>query len=132
MFQKAFQNLGAQFAVSDALVANMERFSGNSINEVRYSLFCMKALSEVSLPPCRNALVQHIKRANYQAAVWRKALQPNINAPSPNGNDWVVDANNEVLARWMTRPKSKPHLRCCKIILVTAKKQMFQQSVLLR
>ena len=113
MFQKAFQNLGAQFAVSDALVANMERFvcelyghSGKSINEVRYSLFCTKALSEVSLPPCRNALVKHIKRENYQAAVWRKALQPNINAPSPNGNGWVVDANNEVLVRWMTQEQA--------------------------
>ena len=48
--------------------------SGNDINEARYNLFCAKALSEVSLPLCRNALVHHIKQANDQAAIWRKAL----------------------------------------------------------
>ena len=50
------------------------RHSRNDINEARFNFFCTKALSEMSLPLCRNALVYHIKRGNYQAAIWRKAL----------------------------------------------------------
>ena len=80
--------------------------SGNGMNEARYNLFCTKALNEVSLPFCRNAVVHHIVRANYQAATWRKAFQTNINVPSPNGSSWIIAANNEVLVRWMTHEQA--------------------------
>ena len=62
------------------------------------------------MPLSRNALVHHIKRANYQAAIWRKAFQTNINVPSPNGNGWVIAANNEVLVRWMIREQAPSEL----------------------
>ena len=64
----------------------------------------------MSLPLCRNALVHHIKRRNYQAAIWRKALQTNINAPSPNGNGWIIAAHNKVLVRWMTQEQAPSEL----------------------
>ena len=115
--QKSFQCLGSQFTITDSLTENMERFvcklygqPGNDINEARHSIFCSRALSEVNLPPCRNALVQHIKRANYQAAIWRRALKADIHAPSPHDNDWIIAANNQVLVRWMSQEQAPQEL----------------------
>jgi len=112
-FQQAFQCLGVEFCISAALVSSLERFvcklygqSCDDINEARYRLFCTKALSEIRLPPCRNAFVQHCKRANYQTAIWRRALQNNIRAPNPNDCGWVVNSCNQVSIRWMTQEQA--------------------------
>ena len=42
----------------------------------RYILFCQKKQRNEVLPPTSDSLSQHIKRANYQAYVWRNALEP--------------------------------------------------------
>ena len=116
-FREAFQSLGVSFDVPDALLANMERFfcklygqSVNDTNEARYNIFCTRAFCEVRLPPCRNALEQHVKRANYQAAIWRRALQTHINAPSPQESGWMIAANNQISVRWMTQEQAPPEL----------------------
>ena len=43
--------------------------------QVRYRLFCdpQKARDPRQLPPSEDALLQHTKRANYQAAIWKSA-----------------------------------------------------------
>ena len=115
-FQQVFQCLGVEFSISSAVVEALEQFvcllygqSCNEINEARYRLFCTKALSEVRLPPCQDALLLHCKRANYQAAIWRRALLNVINAPSPEEHGWIINGS-EVSIRWMTQGQGPPEL----------------------
>ena len=43
-------------------------------DDARYMMFCQKAQNSMLLPQTSDSLLQHIKRANYQTYVWRKAL----------------------------------------------------------
>jgi len=87
------------------------------VNEARYKIFCMAKSSEMSLPPTRDALRQHCKRSNYQAAIHRRALQQFISAPSPTNHGWIVK-NYELMIYWMSKdPASEAvlltvHYRC--------------------
>jgi hypothetical protein len=96
----------------DGLEESLEEFvchlyghPSNDINHLRYKLFCSLSTSEQSLPPCKNALIQHSRRANYQAAIHRKALTSCILAPPPDGHGWAI--NDGVLSIvWMTQPSA--------------------------
>lgn len=44
-----------------------------------------------SLPPCRELLRDHINRANYVAAVWKKADTPIIKAQPPTSHGWQLN-----------------------------------------
>lgn len=59
----------------------------NSVNELRYKLFCKsKDLQSHQLPSTKAALVSHLKRANYQAFLWKHALEPQTDqAPDGQG-----------------------------------------------
>ena len=65
-----------------------EKDGSRDINQVRYSLFCdpQKAREPRQLPPSEDALLQHTKRANYQAAIWKSALTAAPDLPSPAGH----------------------------------------------
>ena len=65
-----------------------------SADEARYVLFCQKAESNLQLPPTSESLLQHIKRANYQAYVWRKALVPLQDLTTLTGNGWTACSLN--------------------------------------
>ena len=41
---------------------------------LRYDMFCLKAAQSSQLPPSKDALQKHVLRANYQAAIWHRAL----------------------------------------------------------
>ena len=44
-----------------------------------------------SLPPCKKTLVQHIKRVNFQVAIWKQAHIPEPRQPLPTvGHGWVL------------------------------------------
>ena len=59
-----------------------------SVNEHRYKLFCKsKSLQSHQLPPTKEALENHLKRANYQSFIWKHALQTEVNQ-SPDGQGW--------------------------------------------
>ena len=51
-----------------------------------------------------DALEQHVKRANYQAAVWQRALQPAPATPSPHGHGWIFDGSDGLQICWMIQP----------------------------
>ena len=72
----------------------------SDINRARYELFCSRNRQSVQLPPTRDELRQHLKRANYQAAIWRKSLQPMPSIPSPDGNGWKVQ-DGKLSIHWM-------------------------------
>ena len=99
----AMRLLGQDFEGSDELVVLCEQFVAclynkpdvDEINELRYQLFCANPSKSSSLPPTKDAcaLYWHIKRAKYQAALWRRALSVDP-FPSPDGHGWQVLAPN--------------------------------------
>ena len=80
-------------------------YDTNNINAVRYALFCAKAAESSHLPPTQDALEQHIQHANYQAAVWQRALDAEPTTPSPHGHGWALSPDKSSLSiSWMTLP----------------------------
>ena len=44
-----------------------------------------------SFPPCSKSLKQHVKRANYQTAIWKRSHVPNADIPNASeGHGWHV------------------------------------------
>ena len=62
------------------------------VNQCRYAVFCSKKgeAKSYQLPPCRDCLHHHCKRANYKTAVWGNALVNN-QVPGPAGNGWLLE-----------------------------------------
>lgn len=91
----AFGQLGSDFQpLSADCLASMEKFvcmlyntpTCSKVNDAWYELFCTKGSQSNQLPPCRDALVKHCARANYQTAVWRRCLEPLPDIPPPHQN----------------------------------------------
>ena len=66
--------------------ASCVRFTGGSVDVLRYEIHCARAgkVEPVALPPGESSLRLHVTRANYQAAIWRRAI---VNS-SPDGHGW--------------------------------------------
>ena len=66
---------------------------------LRYELYCAKGgkVDPEALPPCRTSLRLHMKRANYQAAIWRRAVIPHPDVPSPHGHGWKVCSTSKLV-----------------------------------
>jgi len=47
----------------------------NDVDEMRYHIYCQSGgkMGCEYLPPCRDVLVLHTKRVNYQAKIWRES-----------------------------------------------------------
>ena len=90
--------------------------AGHTANSVRHWMFCQKGLKSEALPPTSDSLAQHIKRANYQTHIWRKALEPMQNASSPDGHGWELRENHlyPVLMAQLKAPKAVAELAFCK------------------
>ncbi|KAG0727938.1 hypothetical protein GWK47_033566 [Chionoecetes opilio] len=75
---------------------------GSSVNELLYQLFCTKRGEAESsqLPPCRDCLFLHAQRANFQAAIWRRYLEPKANVPSPSEHGWTEE-DGKLNILWM-------------------------------
>lgn len=108
----AFTNLGKSFNLDQSTFDILCKYvchlygqsSAENVNDARYKAFCMasSALPELSMPPTSDALHQHCKRANYQAAIMRHSLKAMMCAPSPVGNGWHLE-DGELTVTWMTR-----------------------------
>lgn len=86
------------------------------IDTIRYKCFTQKNKSPEKLPPTLDALVHHLKRACYQAFIWKNACQPKLSLPSPVDNGWCLDDGN-FTPKYMSSqpvPKSTIELICCK------------------
>ena len=53
-----------------------------SVNEVRRESFCLKSPSMDRMPPTQDALLQHSRRAIYQAGIWTISMQAQAAIPS--------------------------------------------------
>ena len=95
------QNLGESFSCTDETLLSAEKFivslykktrcEDTSINCLRYSLFCKTQKRNTYLPPCQDTLQQHIRRANYQAAIWALCLDGCPDIPPPFQHGWNED-----------------------------------------
>ena len=56
----------------------------------------------LSTAPTKDAMLKHIKRANFQAKIWKSALQNNT-VPSPNNHGWIVK-NDLISIHWLDQP----------------------------
>ena len=86
----------------------------------------MVKIHSEQLPPSENVLVQHAKRACYQAKIWRSSLEGDTSIPSPYDNyEWIM--NDTVLRdNWftfMTAPQ-----QCLELLSCSCKKQCFIES----
>ena len=64
-----------------------------TVDEARKQLFTRKSRWFNSIPPTRNALLQHVKRTAYQAShIWGQALIASPLVPSPRYWGWITDS----------------------------------------
>jgi len=86
------------------------------INEARCELFVKRGKGMEEIPPTKDALIQHIRRAIYQGGhCWGQALKVAPDLPSPADWGWVMhDGGWKPL--WTTLPqasKASLELVCC-------------------
>ena len=64
-----------------------------SVDVLRYEIHCATGgnVETEALPPCESHLRLHVTNANYQAAIWRRAIVLRPVIPSPHGYGWKVD-----------------------------------------
>ena len=62
-----------------------------SVNEARMELFCHGNRTMEKIPPTQGALLQHLKRAIYQAGVWTTSELTKQERPTPDGWGWSWD-----------------------------------------
>ena len=103
--------LGKSFVADEELLQEGEAAAGCAlygrlqeydVNGLRHTMFGSRTTDPAKLPPCKDACDQHIKRANYQAAIWRHCLAAPPSVPSPHDNGWSVDG--DILVIWMDSP----------------------------
>ena len=70
--------------------SNATRCSSATVNELRCQLFRAKKgeVESGQLPPCEDCLFMQSLRANYQAGVWRRALEECPSNSNPSGHRW--------------------------------------------
>ncbi|XP_062513276.1 uncharacterized protein LOC134189062 [Corticium candelabrum] len=108
---QAMQRLGESLTLDEHLIQLFEEFvyktygkeSFTNVNSLRYHLFCT-ATSKwyADLPPTRDAFVQHVRRSNYQAFLWKQCLQHGA-VSGPIGHGWDID-DGDINVLWMTLP----------------------------
>ncbi|XP_065184634.1 uncharacterized protein LOC135815285 [Sycon ciliatum] len=115
--QIALAHMGDNFVLPVNLQKEVEKYVCHlyghpeleSINEARYKAFCSRSPPPAQLPPCADSLEQHVKRANYQAGVWKRALVASPDLPSISDHGWRVDDSN-VMIMWGLLPPAPPEL----------------------
>ena len=72
-----------------------------SINQTRRELFCLKNVTMERMPLTQNALLQHMKRAVYQASIWVTSTEVQEMIPSPSEYGWE-QVDNVWSPLWLT------------------------------
>ena len=110
--QQHLQLLGPEFdppnferlaTACQSVVCALYGYASADISAVRYAMFCARAADSSQLPPTQDGLCLHIRCANYQATVWRCALEAKSDVPSPHNHGWVVE-DGCIRVVWMELP----------------------------
>ena len=123
--------LGETWTLSSDMHSQLERFAcklyatkpgTHDINELRYNLFCARKgeIESHQLPPSKDCLMKHSLRANYQAAIWKRSLENDPQAPNPVGLGWQLEecaGTQHLVIDWMggsPAPEAILELLSCK------------------
>ncbi len=111
----------APSSLSEEDIDELERFvvllysktsSLSKVNEARKSLFSQGNRQLDKCPPTRAALVQHVRRAVYQAGhIWGQALVCNPELPSPSDWGWKRNADGGWVPFWTAIPEASKGCR---------------------
>lgn len=125
-FQNTMSQLGRSFVANENLLTAGEAAicslygskQDHDVNKVRYAMFGSKTTDPSKLPPCQDACQKHIKRANYQAAIWQRCLEPRPTVPSPHGHGWNVcraegNLPESISVHWMDLPAAPQAVLQC-------------------
>ena len=74
------------------------------INGTRRELFCHKNKAMNKLPPTKDVLLQHVRRAVYQARIWTISTQTHMVIPSPQDFAWI-NVSQSWVPVWVTIPE---------------------------
>ena len=107
-FETPFRKLGESWDISETDLKEIESFTcklygkvtTTNIDTLRLNLLKIKCDSQdkvdpkksvdlASFPPCRASLDQHLRRCNYQAAIWRKSNENFQELPPATDHGWV-------------------------------------------
>ena len=86
--------------------------TSEDVNKCRFALFKQGKCSDDQLPPTCDSLLQHICRANYQAAIWLQSLEAEMTIPPIDENGWRL-YDGELHIVWMTTPPAPDSLLEC-------------------
>ena len=109
-YVRLLSKLGDSWDVSDDLIEGLDAFTCaiygrprvskvDDLRLIRMNELCSKDdiitpsknVDMATLPPCRRSLVQHIKRVNYQVAIWKRAHVPEPDLPGATmGHGWTL------------------------------------------
>ena len=84
----------------ERLVCLLYGIDHNDVNDVRYQLFSTKGAQSHLLPPTGDALYKHLLHANYQARIWRNALEGMAEIATPHGHGRLLN-NGALTTDWM-------------------------------
>ena len=93
-------SIGEEWAVSEetfkdteALVCQLYGKKCQGVDALCNAIHCARGRSvePEALPPCESSLRLNVTRANFQAAIWRRANVQLPVIPSPHGHGWEVD-----------------------------------------
>ena len=89
-----------------------------SLNKTRKLLFCHENWSMEKLPPTKDALLQHARRAVYQAGIWTSSTNTQQALPSPRDYGWMKEPGTSTwVPVWMTIPEvsraCRELIKCC-------------------
>lgn len=116
-YTAALGRLGESFQLGTDVIGDLEKFvcrlykaKTDKVDDARYELFCSSTPEERCLPPNKDCLIQHLKRANYQARIWRLSSNAKMNVPLPSRNyGWLVK-DNSVQILWMEGDPAPPNV----------------------
>ena len=108
-YVSAFTELGSVWELASNTIAKLERFvcllyrqNVDSLDIARHRVFVSNFRIDSSLPPTHDKFLLHAKRANYQAAIHRRAASRHICAPPPGKHGWIVE-DDSISVLWMTK-----------------------------
>lgn len=114
-----FAQLGNSWEVSDETMKSLEAFTcamyGNnrcsSVDELRLCKMkescedkptnALRNVDMSTLPPCKRCLIQHIRRVNYQVAIWQRAHEPHPTIPPPTENHGWTEKDGMLEPLWI-------------------------------
>ena len=128
------QSLGTSWNVDNGLLNTCERLvcllygiDHNDVSDVRCQLFSTKGAQSHLPPPTRNALCKHLLCENYQARIWRNALERMAEIPTPHGHGWLLN-DGALTVDWMDElfaPFAVLELMSCRCTKKCEGKQVF-------